>query len=141
MATVSELWRQSKGGKQHWWVFVGGYAGVVLALLLAVLLGEGSTVADGVLLPVALFYAPPVVSAMSAFRGGGVLASLAVGLTPGLSYGLVVGTHTLVVNSTLGEAPFWALTAGFGLLGVVESLLGYGVGTGVLRFVRGRELR
>ncbi|KZN26491.1 hypothetical protein A4G99_20835 [Haladaptatus sp. R4] len=140
MATVSELWGRSEGRNRHWWVFVGGYAGIVLALLLVVTLGSGSTLAD-TLLPVALFYAPPFVSGASAFRGGGYLASLAVGLTPGVLYAIVVGAHVLVGQPTTARAPLWALAVGFGIIGIVGSLLGYGIGTGVLRFVRGRELR
>lgn len=136
MTTVSELWGWSEGNTRHWWVFVGGYAGIVLALLLVVVLGGGSTLADTLLLPVALFYAPPFVSAMSAFRGGGLLASIAVGVAPGLLYGLVVGGRALVGEGTTAEAPVWALAVGFGTLGVVGSLLGYGVGRGVLHFVR-----
>ncbi len=140
MATVSELWRRSEGRKQHWWIFVGGYAGIVLALLLVVTLGGGSTLAD-TLLPIALFYAPPLVSGVSAFRGGGYPASLAVGLAPGLLYALVVSGRALVGQPTTAEAPLWTVTLGFAIFGVVGSLLGYGVGKVLLRFVQGSEQR
>ncbi len=140
MATVSELWGRSEGSKRHWWVFVGGYAGIVLALLIVVTLGGGSTLAD-TLLPIALFYAPPFVSAASTFRGGGYPASLAVGLTPGVLYALIIGGRLLVGQSVHAEAPLWTLAVGFGILGVVGSLLGYGVGKAILRFVQNRELR
>ncbi|HZD43097.1 MAG TPA: hypothetical protein VE134_03480 [Methanomicrobiales archaeon] len=134
MATVSELWEGSEEDNGHWWVLVGGYAGIVLVLLLVVTLGGGSTLAD-TLLPVALFYAPPFVSAASTFLGGGYLASLAVGLTPGVLYALVIAGRVLVGQSINAQAPLWALAVGFGILGVVGSFLGYGVGKGILRFV------
>lgn len=137
MATVSELWGRSSAGKRHWRVFVGGYAAVVFALLVVVTLAGGSVFADSFLLSAALFYAPPFVSAASAFRGGGAPASLAVGLAPGVLFALVVGSRALVGHPVQGEAPLWALTVGFSLLGVVGALLGYGLGRGVLRFVEG----
>jgi hypothetical protein len=138
MATVSELWGRSEESTRHWWVFVGGYALVVFALLLVAALGGGEGLADTFLLPAVLFYAPPFVSAMSAYRGGGFLASLAVGLAPGLLFTLVVGGLSLAGRTAPGDAPIWALAVGFALLGVVGALLGFGVSKGVLRFVEAR---
>lgn len=138
MATVSELWGRSGERTQHWWVFVGGYALVVFAILLVAAHGGESGLADTYLLPAVLFYAPPFVSAVSAFRGGGFPASLAVGLAPGVLFALVVGGLDLVGHAAPGEAPVWALAVGFGLLGVVGSLLGFGVSKAVCRFVESR---
>jgi hypothetical protein len=138
MTTVSELWGRSGERTQHWWVFVGGYALVVFSLLLVAALGEESGFADTFLLPAALFYAPPFVAAASAFHGGGFPASLAVGLAPGVLFALVVGGLDLVGHTAPGEAPIWALAVGFGLLGVIGALLGFGVSKGMLRFVEAR---
>jgi len=138
MTTVSELWGRSGERTQHWWVFVGGYALIVFVLLVVAALGEGSGPTDTFLLPAALFYAPPLVSAVSAFRGGGFPASLAVGLAPGILFALVLGGLDLVGHTAPGEAPIWALAVGFGLLGVIGALLGFGVSKGVLRFVKAR---
>ncbi|WP_049970654.1 hypothetical protein [Haladaptatus cibarius] len=139
MATVSErfLWGRQEGRVRHWSVFVGGFAGVVSALLLGALLGSGSggSFTFDVLLPASLFYAPPVISAISTFRGGGLLASLAVGVVPAISFGAVSVVRQLVAGGSPSDAPLWAVVVGFGLIGVVGSVVGFLAGRGISRFV------
>ncbi|GAA5042191.1 hypothetical protein GCM10025751_05280 [Haladaptatus pallidirubidus] len=124
---------------RHWSVFVGGFAGVVSALFLVVLLGSGSgsRLAYDFLLPVSLFYAPPMISAISTFRGGGLLASLAVGVVPAVSFGVVSVVRQLVTGVSSADAPLWALVLGFGLIGVAGSIAGFLTGRVILRFVEG----
>ncbi|WP_435153746.1 hypothetical protein [Haladaptatus sp. DFWS20] len=139
MITVSErlLWGRQEGRVRHWSVFVGGFAGVVLLLLLVILLGSGSgsRLAYDLLLPVAIFYASPIISALSALRGGGLFVSLAVGGVPAVSFGVVALGRLLMTGVSGGDSPLWALVLAFGLFGILGSMVGFLVARGVLRFV------
>ncbi|WP_327052096.1 hypothetical protein [Halomicrococcus gelatinilyticus] len=128
---------------EHWMRFVGGFAVVVLGLLLVVVVGQHvpgvRPVARAVydpLLPAVLFLAPPVVSAASAYRGGSVLASLAVGLTPALLFGLVVAASQALVGAETGDAPLWAVVVVFATVGIAGAVTGYVVGWGTRVFAR-----
>jgi hypothetical protein len=131
------------GRRSHWTRFVGGFAAVVLALLLVVVLGEyvpgvrpvAQVVYDPVL-PTVLFFAPPVVSAASAYQDGSVLASLAVGLTPALLFGVVVAVNQFLTGQVAGDAPLWAVVVVFGTVGIAGAVTGYVVGWGMRVFLR-----
>ena len=126
---------------EHWTRFVGGFAVVVLGFLLVVVVGQhvpgvrpvARAVYDPVL-PAVLFLAPPVVSAASAYRGGSVFASLAVGLTPALLFGLVVAASQVLVGEGTGEAPLWAVVVVFATVGIAGAVTGYVVGWGTRVF-------
>ncbi len=139
MIAVPELWGRPEERVRHWSVFVGGFAGVVAILLFVVVLGSGSgsRLAYNLLLPVALFYAPPAVSAVSAYRGGGLLVSLVIGLIPALSFGLVVSVRRLVGGVWSGDLALWELVLAFGVLGVVGSVVGFLAGRASWKFVEG----
>ncbi|WP_266077147.1 hypothetical protein [Haladaptatus caseinilyticus] len=140
MITVSErlLWGRQEGRVRHWSVFVGGFAGVVFALLFVILFGTGSgaRLAYDLLLPAALFYAPPIISALSAFRGGGLLVSLAVGVVPSISFGVVTFIRQ-ITGASSGDVWLPVLVLAFGSLGLIGSVVGFLAGRGVLRFVEG----
>lgn len=139
------VWGQPRDRRRHWWLFVGWYVLAMLALfalfflfdrVLVPVVGEG--VGDYLyspVLPVALFYSPPFVSAASAYRDGGLATSLVVGVAPSLVFGAVVSLDVavrfLVTGEyvTRGDAPLWGLMLVFGLLGLAGSLAGFVVGT------------
>lgn len=129
----SSLRRRFDDGPRHRAVFVGGFASVVLALLLVVLLGGGRTaeVAYDLLLPAAMFYAPPAVAAINAQRNGDLLTSVAVGVVPALSFAVVSAVRLPLSGASTAEAPIWALVLGFAVVGVVGALVGHAVGRGL----------
>ncbi|WP_227354481.1 hypothetical protein [Haladaptatus salinisoli] len=137
MSAISErlLWGRPERRTRHWSVFVGGFAGVVLVLLLVVTFGggRGSGLVYDHLLPAALFYAPPVVAALSAVRGGGLLVSVAVGLVPALSFGVVALLRRVVTGAATGESPLWTLVVAFGIVGLVGASVGFALGRGAVR--------
>ncbi|WP_458188229.1 hypothetical protein [Haladaptatus sp. NG-WS-4] len=139
MITLSErlLWGRSEHRARHWSVYVGGFGGVVFVLSLAMLFGDGwgSRLASN-LFPVAFFYAPPVVAALSGFRGGGLLVSLAVGLMPAILFGVVALVWRGVAGTGAGDGPLWGLLVAFGIIGVGGAVVGFAVGWGGVRLLR-----
>ena len=95
------------------WQLSAAYAVAVLALVVAVALlggGVGRTLSRSVL-PVVLLGTPPLVAALSALRGGGLLESIAIGVVPPAAFvlsgrpeSLAVGTAGTVATLCLGGA-------------------------------------
>ena len=138
------LWGRSHGRRRHWLLFVGGYVLVMLVLfaLLSLvqriepLVGEDTPrLVYRMLFPFVLFYAVPLVSAVSAYCRGGLLVSAALGVAPSLTFGAVVAADTVFrflatgEYVTRGDSPLWGLMLVFGLFGLVGALVGYLVGT------------
>jgi hypothetical protein len=139
------FWGRPRDRRRHWRLFVGWYVLAMLALfalfflfdrVLAPVVGEG--IGDYLyspVLPVALFYSPPFVSAASAYREGGLATSLVVGVAPSLVFGAVVSLDVAVRFLVTGEyvirgdAPLWGLMLVFGLLGLLGAVAGFLVGT------------
>ncbi|SDM47449.1 hypothetical protein SAMN04487949_1785 [Halogranum gelatinilyticum] len=143
------LWGQPRDQRRHWLTFVGGYALALFALflvaltfdrLLAPVVGATGRLVANVALPVALFYSVPFVSAASAYRGGGLLASVVVALVPSFVFGTVAVADTLLralstgAITSQGDAPLWGLLLVYATLGLAGSLVGY-LGGLVGRFV------
>ncbi|WP_440006366.1 hypothetical protein [Halomicrococcus sp. SG-WS-1] len=142
----TRLWGRPDDRRRHWRRFVGGFAALVLALLLVVLVGKRFPGARGLVslvydavLPAVLFCAPPVVSAVSAYSDGGVFASLAVGVVPGALFSVVLGLMRIATGQSTGEAPLWALALAFVGIGVAGAVVGYGVGRGLCRLAERRS--
>jgi hypothetical protein len=139
MSALSErlLWGRPERRAHHWSVFVGGFAGVILVLLFVVSFGGGrsSGLVYDLLLPAAFFYAPPVVAALSAVRGGGLLVSVAVGVVPALSFGVVALLRRVITGTATGESPLWALMVAFGIVGLVGASVGFAFGRGTVRLL------
>jgi putative Mn2+ efflux pump MntP len=148
------LWGRPRDRRRHWRRFVGGYILAILGLYALYFLldrvvdptigtGLGETLYSPIL-PVALFYSPPFVSAASAYRDGGMLTSVVVGVAPSLVFGAAVTLDVLArlvatgAVVTRGDTPLWGLMLVFGVLGVIGSLAGFLVGVvarvGVDRF-------
>lgn len=140
------LWGCPDDRGRHWRCFVGGFAGLVLALLLTVVVGrQVSAVAALVtlvydfVLPAVLFVGPPVVSAASAYRDGGLFASFTVGATPGLLFSVVVALTHIVTGQVMGDTPLLAVAVAFVSIGVASALLGYIAGCGLRRLADRRS--
>lgn len=139
------LWGRPRDQRRHWLAFVGGYALALFVLflvtlavdrLLAPVVGdELGRLAVDVALPVLLFYSVPFVSAASAYRGGGLLASVGVALVPSFVFGFVAVADILLralstgAITSQGDAPLWGLLVVYATLGLAGSLVGYLVGT------------
>lgn len=138
------FWGRSHGRRRHWLLFVGGYVFVMFVLFALLYLlqrveplvgGEASRLVYRTLFPVVLFYAVPLVSAVSAYCRGGLLVSVALGIAPSLTFGTVVTVDTALrflatgEYVTRGDSPLWGLMLVFGLFGLVGALVGYLVGT------------
>lgn len=137
------LWSRPDERAEHWTFFVGGFAVIVIALLLVVALGDAipgletlARVAYDPLLPVVFFLGPPVVSAASAYRHGGLAESTAIGVTPGVLFGVVVLADQLLTGAVTGDAPLWFVVVLFAVVGLVGSFVGYFVGHFALGWMR-----
>lgn len=95
------------------WFVPGVYAALVLCIVAIVVL-PGGAVGDTLyreVFPWVLLGTPPLVSAVSAVRGGGLVESLAIGVVPtaafvlfGRSEALAIGTTSTVAVICLGGA-------------------------------------
>ncbi|MFC4551417.1 MULTISPECIES: hypothetical protein [Halorussus] len=125
--------------RRRWKLFVGGYAAVVAAFFALVLVARAVGAGDlaNVLyyraFPLALFYAPTLVAAVAAFRGGGLLLCLGIGLAPVA----VVGVTFVAVDLAAwlrgavppGDAPAWALVLAYAVACLTSAVAGFVAGT------------
>ncbi|WP_277554426.1 hypothetical protein [Halobaculum limi] len=86
-----------------------------------------------ILLPVVLFYAPPLFGAACAALGGGLSQALALGTAPALVWALavVVGDAVqalLSIPAAIPDSPLWAIAGTALVIGVVSVLAGFTVG-------------
>lgn len=87
----------------------------------------------GQVVPVLLFHVPALVSAVAAYRRGGLLLSLAIGLTPVAVVGVVFGAIDLTawLRGTIpsGDSPAWALVLAYGVICLTSAVVGFVAGT------------
>jgi MFS family permease len=136
-ATRTVVWGRSSDRAKHWVVFVGGlFVAIVGVYVLGLLFGkpepQGRTVAPIAIdvLTALIFIGPALVSVLSAYRRGGLIASLAIGGTP--TVGAVV---TELLGRGLGavggdEIGYYFLV--YLLVGISGALAGFVIGA-VLR--------
>ncbi|WP_254536649.1 hypothetical protein [Halomarina litorea] len=104
--------------------FVSGLYAVGVLCIVAVVVLPGGAVGDTLyreVFPWALLGTPPVVSAISAGRGGGLAESLAIGVVPTAAFALFGRSEALVVGTTGTVA---AICLGGALVGFVAGYAG-----------------
>lgn len=133
MTRTTILWGESRDRPRRWSRFVGGYfVGLLSVFFLAYVsgqLGYGefgyNTLYNGVL-PVLMFLLPPLLSALNATRGGGLLLSLALGITPIVAFGLmVIIAETGTQSGPQGDMPLSPLLGMFAVVTVGGALVGF----------------
>jgi hypothetical protein len=112
MSETTETLLRGDADTQEWYVSAV-YAAVVLAIAILVVI-PGGTIGDTLyrrVLPVVLLATPPLVAAISAGRGGGLLEGIAIGMIPPVVFVLfgrpgatAVGTAGTVAVLCLGGA-------------------------------------
>jgi len=131
------LWGQNP--IQQIMLFAGGYSFIIVVVLLFTLvvsgLEEDGTWSDllySIVLPLIIFWAPALVSALSTYFRGGLIVSITIGVTPTLTllliYGILVGIGTVTRIPELvpmGDAPLWALLGITALIGVLSAFVGF----------------
>jgi hypothetical protein len=139
------LWGPTAEPIRHVVRFVAGYAAFfVVAFAVATLLGllgwsEGVSFIMDSVVPAAIFGLPVGVGALNGVLGGGLIAGVAVGVTPAFSFGATIGlgwSFTYLRTGSRpapGESSVWGLTLVFAGVGLAGSLVGTGLGM-VFRF-------
>ena len=117
-------------------LIVGTYA---LGLALGVLTDRGLTVHpvvwEPILFPGLFLLAAPVVAVLNLRTGGTAAGSLAVGLVPGVAFGLLAGAGILLGFGP-GDSPLWVLVVYFAGVGFVGALVATALSLVVERLLR-----
>ncbi|WP_158056627.1 hypothetical protein [Halorussus halophilus] len=133
------LFGRERNRRRRWTRFVGGLTAVV-ATAFALVFVARAVGAGGFanafyarMVPILLFYGPGFVSAVAAFRHGGLLLSLAIGLAPVTVVGVVFGTVDLAAwlrgAVPPGDSPAWALVLAYGVICLTSAVVGFVAGT------------
>lgn len=134
---MNAKWRRllrgrTEGWRRRWLTFVGGYAVVTAAGTAYRLLRPTERVAPVIYedpLVTALLLGPLVVAAAGVYLGGGLALGLAVGVTPALAYGTVLGGAALIwTGGVEGSQELLAYVLASAAVGVVTGLVGSLVG-------------
>ena len=135
------LWGRTHAQPRDWLVFVGGYAIVIITVFLLALVvsgveGDGywSNLLYSTVVPFVVFWTPALVSAVNAYLRGGLVVSIAIGLTPALTLFVIFGLFTSLgrvfrqVAVPTGDAPLWMMLGATALLGIGTALVGFLLG-------------
>lgn len=138
--TDEVVWGRVTDRPRHWVIFLGGYAGIILlVVVLFFLVGfieKGRFWSDFLyyegVMPFLMFTAPAIVSAASVYYGGGLVDSLAIGVVPTIIWGGVVFVGgTLSGGQPLTDGFLWVLLVGFAVYGMAMATIGFGLGIGI----------
>lgn len=138
--TDGVIWGRITDRPRHWLLFLGGYAGLVLlVLMLFFVVGfieQGRFWSDFLyyegVMPFLMFTAPAIVSALSVYFGGGLVDSLAIGVVPTVIWGGVVFVGGILSGGQPWMDGFlWVLLIGYAVYGMVMAAIGFGFSIGI----------
>lgn len=133
---VSNALRVTPADRSEWLIPVAFTAAIILAVAVGILI---NTVASGnsavpqilyrpILFPGMFTIAPIILGAANTLRGGSLVITASVGISPGLSFLLLAWGSELLGISTGGDAPALGLAVVFATAGLGHALLGLCVG-------------